>query len=133
MTCVHRRNRACHEPSPLTRTQDNDAVKTYKKVSVPKSDAVSAMLRSAISANPLFKECSDADLGDFVDVFSQKKFAPGSTVIKQGDVGETFYVVESGALDIHINVGSGADMTETQVGLPYGAWCRARRLREDSS
>lgn len=100
--------------------EDQDIYKDYKKVDVPKSDEVRALLIRAIGKNPLFKGCTDANLNDFVDVFSKKKFGEGETVIKQGDKGETFYVIESGLLDIFINVGEGKDTTETQVGVPYG-------------
>lgn len=93
----------------------------YKKVVVPKSDGVRKMLTAAIKKNILFKGFTEDDLVDFVDVFSPKEFTAGSTVIKQGDKGETFYVVESGALDIYINIGEGKDTIETQVGVPYGA------------
>lgn len=100
---------------------EDDSYKDYKKLSVPKSDDVRSILHSAISKSPLFKGCTNGELADFVDVFAKKKFKNGSTVIQQGDKGETFYVVESGALDIYINVGEGADKTETQVGVPYGS------------
>ncbi|KAL7543921.1 hypothetical protein ACHAXR_013300 [Thalassiosira sp. AJA248-18] len=100
---------------------DDDAYKFYKKLTVTKSDGARQLLKSAISKSPLFKGCTDENLSDFVDVFAPKKFSGGSTVIQQGDKGETFYVVESGNLDIYINVGEGADRTETQVGIPYGS------------
>ncbi|EED96498.1 predicted protein [Thalassiosira pseudonana CCMP1335] len=101
--------------------KEDDAYKTYKKVTVAKSDAERELLKSAIAKNLLFKGCTSADLDEFVDVFVQRKFYGGSTVIQQGDVGETFYVVQSGTLDIFINVGEGEEKTETQVGVPYGS------------
>eukprot|EP00581_Thalassiosira_minuscula_P019356 CAMPEP_0183713350 /NCGR_PEP_ID=MMETSP0737-20130205/8209_1 /TAXON_ID=385413 /ORGANISM="Thalassiosira miniscula, Strain CCMP1093" /LENGTH=673 /DNA_ID=CAMNT_0025942117 /DNA_START=80 /DNA_END=2101 /DNA_ORIENTATION=+ len=99
---------------------DDDSYKNYKKVSVAKSDAVRKMLRQVMETNLLFKGCPSRELESFADVFSPKKVAKGTTVIKQGDKGETFYVVESGALDVFINVGEGANKTEMQVGVPYG-------------
>lgn len=99
---------------------EDDSYKNYEKVVVAKSDGVRKLLTSAIKKNPLFKGCADENLQEFVDVFTPRKFTNGSTVIKQGDQGDVFYVVESGSLDIYINVGQGKDKTETQVGVPYG-------------
>mmetsp|Transcript_37602 Transcript_37602/g.80214 ORF Transcript_37602/g.80214 Transcript_37602/m.80214 type:complete len:678 (+) Transcript_37602:178-2211(+) len=99
---------------------EEDSYKDYNKVFVEKSDDVRRLLKTAMHKNLLFKGYSDGDLDDFADVFAPKKFLSGSTVIKQGDQGGTFYIVESGALDIFINIGEGADRTETQVGVPYG-------------
>lgn len=99
---------------------EDDSYKDYKKVSVPKSEEVRTLLTAAIRNNALFKDCDNSTLCDYVDVFSRKEFKDGSTVIQQGDTGETFYVVDSGALDVYINVGEGAEKTETQVGVPYG-------------
>lgn len=73
-----------------------------------------------MNKNLLFKDCSSGDLDDFADVFAPKRFSAGSTVIQQGEQGDAFYIVESGALDVFINVGTGEDKVETQVGVPYG-------------
>eukprot|EP00804_Cyclotella_cryptica_P023469 CCRYP_012136-RA/>CCRYP_012136-RA protein AED:0.12 eAED:0.12 QI:0/0.5/0.33/1/0/0/3/104/673 len=99
---------------------EDDSYKTYKKVVEPKTKDEKSLIRDAIRKNLLFKGAKDEDLDDFVDVFVQKRFEEGATVIKQGDAGETFYVVQSGSLDIFINVGEGDAATETQVGVPYG-------------
>lgn len=98
----------------------NEDYKNYKKVPVAKSAGVRELLVAGMNKNLLFKDCSSRYLDDFADVFSPKKFSGGSTVIQQGEQGEAFYIVESGALDVFINVGSGEDKVETQVGVPYG-------------
>ncbi|KAL7462803.1 hypothetical protein ACHAXS_003178 [Conticribra weissflogii] len=101
--------------------KDNDDFKNYQKVNVPKGEEDRRLLKSAITKNPLFSGCTEPELEEFIDVFSIKKFEAGSTVIKQGDEGETFYVVDSGSLDIFINAGGlGKGATEMQVGVPYG-------------
>jgi cGMP-dependent protein kinase len=98
----------------------NEDYKHYKKVAVAKSAGVRELLVAGMNKNLLFKDCSSRYLDDFADVFAPKKFSGGSTVIQQGEQGEAFYIVESGALDVFINVGSGEDKVETQVGVPYG-------------
>jgi len=97
-----------------------DSYKDYKKVVVEKPDSVRELLKSAMQKNLLFKGSTPENMDDFADVFVSEKFSAGSTVIKQGDKGEIFYVVGSGALDVFINVGEGDDRTETQVGVPIG-------------
>jgi len=99
---------------------EDDSYKTYTKVVEPKTKDEKLLIRDAIRKNLLFKGAKDEDLDDFVDVFVQKRFKEGATVIKQGDAGETFYVVQSGSLEIFINVGEGEAATETRVGVPYG-------------
>jgi len=48
-----------------------------------------------------------------------KEAKAGSTVIKQGDEGELFYVVESGELDITVSMREGVTESEVHVGVPY--------------
>lgn len=100
---------------------EDDSHKTYKKVTVPKTKDEKSLIKEAISKNLLFKGANQNDLDEYVDVFVQRRFERGSTVIQQGDAGETFYVVQEGSLDIFINVGEGDTATETQVGVPYGS------------
>mmetsp|Transcript_29310 Transcript_29310/g.61080 ORF Transcript_29310/g.61080 Transcript_29310/m.61080 type:complete len:679 (+) Transcript_29310:139-2175(+) len=99
---------------------EEDSYKDYEKVVVEKPDSVRKLLKSAMQTNLLFKGCTAENMDEFADVFVSEKFSAGSTVIKQGDKGETFYIVGSGALDVFINVGEGDDRTETQVGVPIG-------------
>lgn len=98
----------------------DQSFKVYKKITVDKSSEERTLIKSAIKFNPLFTDFADSDMEDFIDVFSPKSVSGGFTVIKQGDMGNTFYVVQSGALDIFLNMGDeGTEMKETQVGVPY--------------
>jgi CRP-like cAMP-binding protein len=98
------------------------AVNDYVKKSISKPEEVKKLIYSAIKSNTLFRACSEEELVDLIDVFDSAEFKAGSTVIKQGDDGEHFYVVESGTLDITVSsMGDGpADgPNEVQVGVPY--------------
>lgn len=98
----------------------DQSFKVYKKVIVEKSSEHRALIKSAITGNALFKDFLDAELEDFIDVFTPEKFYGGSTVIKQGDIGDKFYVVLKGALDIFINMDNiEQQQVETPVGVPY--------------
>jgi len=98
--------------------QDNQEHLKYVKTDVPKTDAERELIKTAISANTLFQGTTEVNFEDFVDVFEKKVFPKDSTVIKQGDEGFSFYVVESGTLDIYIKGGEGGG-DEMQVGVPY--------------
>lgn len=102
------------------------AEKDYVKRAVPKSDSVRKLIYDAIKSNTLFRACSEEELVDLIDVFDSADYAKGSTVIKQGDEGEHFFVVEEGSLDITVRTvpeeGTGdAGGSEVKVGVPYVA------------
>jgi len=99
----------------------DQSFKIYKKITVEKSSEERVLIKSAIKNNALFTELLDDELEDFVDVFAPKSFKRGHTVIKQGDIGHQFFVVQSGMLDIFINLTGKGDvqLEEKQVGVPY--------------
>jgi len=57
---------------------------------------------------------------DLVDAFKAEEFSNGSIVIKQGDDGDHFFVVESGTLDITVSThASSSDDAEVHLGITY--------------
>lgn len=83
---------------------------TYQKVMIPKSERQYARIDKAISRNLLFKNLDEEQLKDVLDAMSEKKLTTvGSVIIKQGDVGDFFYVVESGLFEIFVQAANGAD------------------------
>ena len=95
--------------------------KDYVKTSIPKSDQVRNLIYHSIKRNMLFRTCSEEALQDLIDAFDSKKFTADSVVIKQGDEGDLFYVVEEGKLDVMVtpNSDDGSSAREVQVGVPY--------------
>ncbi len=98
--------------------------KDYVKTSIPKSDQVRNLIYHSIKRNMLFRTCSEEALQDLIDAFDTKKFTADSVVIKQGDEGDLFYVVEEGKLDVMVTtaIADGDDdgsTREVQVGGPY--------------
>lgn len=99
--------------------------KDYVKTSIPKSDQVRNLIYHSIKRNMLFRTCSEEALQDLIDAFDSKIFTADSVVIKQGDEGDLFYVVEEGKLDVMVSPNtteSGDDCSsarEVQVGVPY--------------
>mmetsp|Transcript_15562 Transcript_15562/g.33527 ORF Transcript_15562/g.33527 Transcript_15562/m.33527 type:complete len:757 (+) Transcript_15562:50-2320(+) len=110
------------EKRPRPRSKRNaltidHSFKVYKKTTVEKSSEDRALIKSSINKSSLFNDFSD--LEGFIDVFTPKSFEEGTAVVRQGETGDSFYVVHSGALDIFVNMGDGRKKTETQVGVPY--------------
>jgi cAMP-dependent protein kinase regulator len=65
-----------------------------------------ARIRAAISANLLFKNLDDEQTRDVLDCMTEKRIPKdGVVVIRQGDVGDFFYVVEEGGFDFYIKKG----------------------------
>ena len=93
------------------------AEKDYVKETIPKSEEVKKIIYTAIKPNTLFRACSDEELCDLIDAFAPIEHKRGSTVIKQGDDGEHFFVVESGQLDISVSMGEAGN--DVHVGVPY--------------
>lgn len=64
-----------------------------------------ALIRAALqgSAGFLFSSLSPDELETVVMAMSEKAVVPGDVVIKQGDKGDYFYVVESGTFSIFVN------------------------------
>lgn len=94
------------------------SAKDYVQKSVPKSDDVKKLIHNAIKGNTLFKACSEEELVHLIEAFESADFQSGNVVIKQGDEGEHFYVVEAGTLDITVNMEKGGEGS-THVGVPY--------------
>ena len=105
--------------------------KDYVKTSIPKSDQVRNLIYHSIKRNMLFRACSEEELQDLIDAFDTKEFKADSVVIKQGDEGDLFYVVEEGKLDVMVTTtdvatgsnsnadGAATTTREVQVGVPY--------------
>ncbi len=92
--------------------------KNYVKKSIEKPEEVKTLIYNAIKTNMLFRSCSEEELFDLVDAFESSSFDSGAMVIKQGDDGEKFFVVESGTLDISVKMNENST-EEVTVGVPY--------------
>lgn len=64
--------------------------------SVPKSDAARELILQALRDNVFFTEFGTAELADLVNAMEDKAVTAGTVVIKQGDPGDFFYVIEHG-------------------------------------
>ena len=100
--------------------------KGYVKKTIPKSDLVRNLIYHSIKRNMLFRACSEEELQDLIDAFDTANAKADSIVIKQGDEGDMFYVVEEGKLDVMVSTADDASSEHdvgsapsVVVGVPY--------------
>ncbi|KAF9425480.1 hypothetical protein BGZ76_003216 [Entomortierella beljakovae] len=74
----------------------------YVKTVVPKTDEQRRRIEVSISNNFLFKNLDEDQHEDVVNAMTEKRFSRGTDVIEQGAVGDFFYVVEIGRLDVFV-------------------------------
>lgn len=74
----------------------------------PKNAHSKDLLLKILRSNVLFTGLSSGEINDCLDAFFPMQVAPDNIVIKQGDVGDNFYAVEAGELEILVATVSGA-------------------------
>jgi len=107
---------------------------TYEKKTIPKPIEAREMIKKAIEPNILFKNFSEEEIVDLVDVFEPSSAHAGKVVIKQGDEGNDFYVMEKGIVDVYkgdrhvcaLYAGTAFGEIALLYGCPRSATLRAR-------
>ncbi|KAI8915982.1 cyclic nucleotide-binding-like protein [Gorgonomyces haynaldii] len=97
------------------------AEKDYEKIVIPKSEEQRARINAAIHANFLFKHLDDDQFKEVVDAMAEKRVSSGEEVITQGGIGDYFYVVEEGALDVFVSRNGAPKVKVTDYG-PNGSF-----------
>lgn len=81
---------------------EEDATSYVKKV-VPKDYKTMAALSKAISKNILFAHLDENERSDIFDAMFPVIHCTDETVIKQGDEGDNFYIIDSGEVAVYVN------------------------------
>lgn len=102
-----------------TLTNEEDEVE-YTPVVVPKSQNERDRIRSAVKANFLFQHLNDQQQQLVFDVMKRVLVKAGEVVIKQGDAGDLFYVVESGEYSVLIAQGDKGEVEVMQYSTAGG-------------
>jgi len=84
---------------------------------IPKAEPIKTLLQDIVTTNVLFSSYTSSEHNAIVDAFEPKDFDTQSSVIKQGDSGDHFYVVQEGSLDIFVR---GANGETNKVGNKLG-------------
>eukprot|EP00286_Rhodomonas_abbreviata_P027684 CAMPEP_0181297458 /NCGR_PEP_ID=MMETSP1101-20121128/5248_1 /TAXON_ID=46948 /ORGANISM="Rhodomonas abbreviata, Strain Caron Lab Isolate" /LENGTH=411 /DNA_ID=CAMNT_0023402391 /DNA_START=102 /DNA_END=1337 /DNA_ORIENTATION=- len=89
---------------------------------IPKSPEVTETLLKVVSKSPLLRTLDDEQKDLIVKAFSGPLVKPsGEDVITQGDIGDIFYLLEDGAVDVYIKKG-GADEMKVHTYKPGDAF-----------
>ncbi|UZJ56408.1 hypothetical protein CBS101457_005728 [Exobasidium rhododendri] len=81
---------------------NSPSAEVMSKTVIPKTDSQMQRIRSSIENNLLFRNLDEEQERDVLLAMKEVKCEANSIVIKQGDQGDFFYVVESGSLDVYI-------------------------------
>jgi cAMP-dependent protein kinase regulator len=86
------------------------------KTVIPKDDSQMQRIRASIQNNLLFRNLDEEQERDVLLAMKEVTCEANTIVIRQGDQGDFFYVVESGTLDVYIK--AGLDNSSFAGGLP---------------
>lgn len=100
-------------PTPISSSQKRGAV--YDTVDInmpytpkyfPKNDQIVEFLSKVIKNTILFRSFSQNECSAVVGAFERCNASASEVIIKQGDPGEYFYVIEDGSVDIFLETGA---------------------------
>jgi anion transporter len=73
-------------------------------------------LADTIRAIPIFSSLSREDVAKILGKMEEKSFVIGETIFKQGDQGDAFYLIQSGAVQVVVDSGGGNSETVAILG-----------------
>ena len=79
-----------------------DADADFVPPKIPKSEAQSERIAAVVRKVFLFQGLSTTELNTIIGAMSEKTVGKGVELIKQGGVGDFFYVVDKGAFDVFV-------------------------------
>ncbi|CAH0481103.1 unnamed protein product [Peronospora belbahrii] len=82
-------------------TIDPLSVCQFKRVMHPKSTEERDGISRMVAENILFKSLDEKQHDIILDAMFPKDFGPGDIIIKQGDDGDNFYILESGVCEVY--------------------------------
>ncbi|CAN0495965.1 unnamed protein product, partial [Ectocarpus sp. 8 AP-2014] len=74
---------------------------------VPKSAEERACILQAIKTNFLFEHTTDKQNKVLVDAMRKRKVKAGEWVIRQGDKGDCFFIIDKGTFEVRVNPNPG--------------------------
>jgi cAMP-dependent protein kinase regulator len=99
-------------------TLNPDGIKDdWKPPVIPKTTDQLERLSKSVIKNFLFSSLDEDSLKTVIDALKEVKLPKGSEIIKQGDEGDFFYVVESGNVEFFVN---DEKVSESSSGSSFG-------------
>lgn len=80
---------------------------------IPKTDEESERILQILKENVLFRHMADEELSTLRDAMFLVEKVAGDVIIKQGDDGDNYYIIDSGGVDVYIK--SGPEEQENKV------------------
>ncbi|XP_002159162.1 cAMP-dependent protein kinase type II regulatory subunit isoform X1 [Hydra vulgaris] len=99
---------AAESYDPSKDTEEEEAIVYY-----PKTEKQMKCLNDAASGIVFFKSCDAEQLKVLFGAMFEKKVNKGDVIIKQGDDGDNFYVIEKGIFDVHVKKDSAEKIVAT--------------------
>ncbi len=107
---------------------------TYVKKVVPKDYKTMAALTKALEKNVLFAHLDENERSDIFDAMFPVTAIAGEVIIQQGDVGDNFYIIDHGEVEVYVNgemvttISDGGSFGELALiyGTPRAATVKAR-------
>ncbi|XP_076247359.1 cAMP-dependent protein kinase type II regulatory subunit isoform X2 [Calliopsis andreniformis] len=85
--------------------EEDDGVKMVH----PKSDEQRHRLGDSVKNILLFRALDEEQMADVLDAMFEKSVQPGEFIIRQGDDGDNFYVIEKGRFEVYVKDQSGVE------------------------
>jgi anion transporter len=79
-----------------------------------------ADLADTIRNNPLFSGLSREDIAKILGRLEERSFHAGTTIVSQGDQGDSFYIIQSGAVQVVLESGGGRKESIAVLGPQEG-------------
>ncbi|KAG0608341.1 hypothetical protein M758_8G098100 [Ceratodon purpureus] len=76
---------------------------TYIPKVVPKSDDARKRIKKAIEKSYIFRGLDKDQIKTVIDAVEEEKHRPGDVIIKQGESGLNFYLIEAGSCNVYIS------------------------------
>lgn len=92
-------------------SMDPNKMKGAKVADIAKTPEVAAELNRIVGKSPLLRALDEEQKDKIVRAFDgPKTVAPGENIITQGEIGDTFYLIEDGLVDVYIKKGGGDEI-----------------------
>jgi len=79
---------------------NDEEIQNYKRIVVPKDYKTMQALQRVFENIKLLKSCDEDQRSHIFDAMAEHNFQRGDVIIKQGDPGDYFYVIDSGEVEV---------------------------------
>jgi CRP/FNR family transcriptional regulator, cyclic AMP receptor protein len=103
------------ETAPLPAAEQEPELAPEVEGLAPSAPAERTPLEAAVTALPLFRRLSEEQIQGLVNSMSQREFAPGAEIVRQGEEGLSLYIVLAGEVRVQ-RAGPGGDLDLAAIG-----------------